>query len=240
VSIPQIPGAGIAALAVALRDAGVGAPVVVVARGPGRADEIYADIQSLSGDGARCFPQRETLPYEDADPHVEISAQRVDALGALLAGRVTILVTTGRALAERTPIPVTTGESFVLTLTTGDSPGLHSLAERLDRMGFSRTGTVREVGDYALRGGLIDVFPFGHSAPVRVELWGDEIESMRSFDALTQRSTGTMDTVDILPIDLSPGAGATEPRSLLEMLPETTLLIRLDPAAETGARTRLW
>ncbi|MFV1985858.1 MAG: transcription-repair coupling factor [Gemmatimonadota bacterium] len=240
VSIPPIPGAGIAALATALRDAAVGTPVVVVAPTPGRADEIHADVQSLSGRGSRCFPQRETLPYEDADPHVEIAAQRVDALGALLAGRVTMLVTTGRALAERTPVPVTPGESFVLTLATGDSPGLHPLAERLDRMGFERTGTVKEVGDYALRGGLIDVFPFGHAAPLRIELWGDQIESIRPFDALTQRSTDTVDNCDILPIDLSPGAEATEPRSLLEMLPETTLLVRLDPGAERGARTRLW
>ncbi len=240
VSISPVPGAGIAALAVALRDAAAGSPVVVVAPTPGLADEVHADVQSLSGSGSRCFPQRETLPYEDADPHIEIAAQRVDALGALLAGRVSILVTTGRALAERTPVPVTAGESFVLELATGDSPGLHALAERLDRMGFGRTGTVTEVGDYALRGGLIDVFPFGHAAPVRIELWGDEIESIRPFDALTQRSSGTVDRVDILPIDLSPGAEKTEPRSLLELLPETTLLLRLDAAAEPGARRKLW
>ncbi|MDX1396701.1 MAG: transcription-repair coupling factor, partial [Gemmatimonadota bacterium] len=156
-------------MTVALRDAGVGAPVVVVAPGPGRADEIHADLTSLAGEGPRCFPQRETLPYEDADPHVEIAAQRVDALGALLAGRCPILVTTGRALAERMPIPVAAGSSFVLSLTVGDEPGFQDLADRLDRMGFDRTGTVREVGDFAVRGGIVDVFPFGHAAPIRVE-----------------------------------------------------------------------
>jgi transcription-repair coupling factor (superfamily II helicase) len=227
-------------LALALDAAGAGSPIVIVAPTPGRADEIHADVTALLADAARCFPQRETLPYEDADPHVEIAAQRVDALGALLGGRVSVLITTPRALAERTPVPVSAGESFVLALAVGDEPGLQPLAERLERIGFARTGTVREVGDYAVRGGLIDVFPFGHARPVRIELWGDEVESLRLFDALTQRSTDRIDQIEILPIDLSPGDEATEPRSLLELLPETTVLLRLDPTREGDVRRHLW
>ena len=156
----------------------------MVAETPGRADEIQADMETLGGDVSRCFPQRETLPYEDADPHVEIAAQRVDTLAGLLGGRTAVLVTTARALAERMPVPTARGETFVLGLSGGDTIGLHSLADRLERMGFARTGTVREVGDFALRGGLVDLFPFGYASPVRVELWGDEIESIRFFDAI--------------------------------------------------------
>ena len=239
-SLSSLPGAAPAALALALGETGTGSPVVVVAPTPGRADEIHEDLQSLVPGETRCFPQRETLPYEDEDPHVEVAAQRVDALAALLAGRVTTLVTTPRALAERTPVPVGDGESFVLSLSVGDSPGLHPLAERLSRMGFARTGTVREVGDYAVRGGLLDLFPFGHASPVRVELWGDEIESLRFFDALTQRSTERLDRVDLLPIAVSHDRETTEPRSLLELLPETALLLRLDPDREGDARRHLW
>ncbi|MDH3734649.1 MAG: transcription-repair coupling factor [Gemmatimonadota bacterium] len=239
-SVGHLPGAAPAAFAVALRDAGVGCPVVVVAESPGRADEVHADIEALTDGGARCFPQRETLPYEDADPHVEIAAQRVDALASLLAGRTSIVVTTVRALAERTPVPTAPGESFIMTLARGDAIGLHGLVERLERMGFERSSTVREVGDFALRGGLIDLFPFGHASPVRVELWGDDIESIRLFDALTQRSTERVETVEILPIDVAPDGDATEFRSLLELLPESSVLVRLQPELDFAAHERLW
>jgi len=239
-SFDPLPGASLAALAIALSEETIASPVVIVADTPGRVDEIHADLETLGDTGSRCFPQRETLPYEDSDPHIEIAAQRVDALAALLAGEAKILVTTGRALAERTPIPVASGETLALTLAVGDAPGLGPFAGRLERMGFQRVGTVREVGEYAVRGGIVDVFAFGHRAPVRVELWGDDIESIRSFDALTQRSTETHPRTEILPISLSEDDETTQSRSLLEVLPPTTLLIRLDPDREEATRTHLW
>ncbi len=240
-SVPPLPGAAPAALAIALRDLGLGTPIVLVADDPGRADALHEDLLELEGEGARCFPQRETLPYEDAEPHVEIAAQRVDALAALLGGRTGILVTTARALAERSPLPSPGGDDFALSLSVGDAPGLGAIVDRLGGMGFERVDAVREVGEYAVRGGLIDVFAFGHAAPARIELWGDDIESIRRFDALTQRSTGPEEEVEILPIDLSArDVGGGEPRSLIEILPDTTLLIT--PGADDGAaaRARLW
>ncbi|MGH7542175.1 MAG: transcription-repair coupling factor [Gemmatimonadota bacterium] len=217
---------------------------------PGRADEILDDLRLLAGDGpVRCFPQRESLPYEDADPHVEIGAQRVDALAALLAGRLSVLVTTPRALVERMPLPAP-GGSFGLALAAGETVPLARLAARLTRMGFERTRTVQDVGEFAVRGGIVDAFPFGHDAPVRIELWGDEIASLRRFDPFTQRSIDEMERIEILPIALGrPETGDTEsagtavsssPRALLEVLPESATLFRLDPAAGVRRRERLW
>ena len=243
--IAHLPGAGPAALALTLDDLAAGAPVLLVADSPERADALHEDLRTLGGTGVRCYPQRETLPYEDADPHVEIEAQRVDALGALLAGRCRVLVTTPRALAERTPVPVGAGATLALTIARGDTRPLAELGERLDAMGFTRTHTVSDVGDYAVRGGIVDLFPFGHAAPLRVELWGDEVESIRRFDALTQRSTETLEAVEILPVAL-PAAGGGDPdghierRALIETLPPTAVALVLDPPAGVRARARLW
>ena len=241
-SVHPLPGAGSAALALALDDLAVGAPVVLVADTPERAEALHEDLRTLGAAGARCYPQRETLPYEDADPHIEIEAQRVDAIGALLGGQCRILATTARALAERAPIPVGPGTSLALTIRRGTTHPLAELDGRLEQMGFDRTHTVREVGDYAIRGGIVDLFPFGHPAPLRIELWGDEVESVRRFDALTQRSTETLPSVDVLPIALrgSETAGDVERRALLETLPPTALALILDPDGGVRARERLW
>ncbi len=240
--VHPLPGAGPAALALALDDLAVGAPVVLVAETPERADALHEDLRTLGASGARCYPQREALPYEDADPHVEIEAQRVEATGALLAGRCRILTTTARALAERAPIPVGPGTSLALTVRRGAAHPLAALGRRLEEMGFDRTHTVREVGDYAIRGGIVDLFPFGHPAPLRIELWGDEVESVRRFDALTQRSTEPLESVDVLPVALrsSETAGDVERRALVETLPPTALALILDPEGGVRARARLW
>ena len=240
--VHPLPGAGSATLALALDDLATGAPVVLVADTPERAEALQEDLRTLGAAGVRCYPQREALPYDDADPHIEIEAQRVDAMGALLGGQCRILTTTSRALAERAPIPVGPGTTLALTIRRGDAHPLAELDHRLDEMGFGRTHTVREVGDYAIRGGIVDLFPFGHPAPLRIELWGDEVESIRRFDALTQRSTETLESVDVLPIALraTETQGEVERRALIETLPPSALALILDPSGGVRARERLW
>src|SRR5690606_12244777 len=108
--------------------------------------------------------------------------------------------------------------------------------ERLEEMGFARVGTVEEVGQFALRGGILDVFGFGSREPARIEFWGDSVESIRNFDVLTQLSVGSAKRVRILPVDVRftrPAAGATtetatERRSLLGYLPPDAILTFLD------------
>jgi transcription-repair coupling factor (superfamily II helicase) len=217
--------------------------VVVIAHGPGEAEAVQADLDFILGLGiSRYFPQRETLPYEDSDPHVEIAGQRIDALAALLGGRTRLLVTTARALIERSPIPAS--EGFSLTLEVGEEIAHSALTGRLGAMGFERVHTVQELGELAVRGGIVDVFPFGKELPLRIELWGDEIASLRTFDLLSQRSVAELEGVEILPVDLDVDAalheGRTERRSLLELLPEAAVLLELRPQA-TGERfRRLW
>jgi transcription-repair coupling factor (superfamily II helicase) len=219
---------------------------VLIVDTPNDADAVYDDLRELVGDqDSAFFPQREALPYEDSDPHLEISAQRVDTLGRLLAGRLRYLVTTARALIERMPIPTRDGD-FGVELRVGAEPGLRALTERLDELGFERTYTVQSVGEYAVRGGIVDAYAYGHPAPLRIELWGDEVASLRRFDLLTQRSIEEIEETELLPIDLraaTESAGATDDsasRSLLEVLPETSCLVVPTPGTGAQRRRQLW
>ncbi len=200
---------------------------VIVAADPPEAEAFEADLAAILGEGlAVLYPQRETLPYEAAEHHVEVGGLRVEALEALFSGRARILVTTLRALQERAEIPTRLAD-LRLTLAVGDEIPLHELTERLDSMGFERTPMVEAVGAYALRGGLVDLFGFGAPEPVRIEFWGDRIESIRQFDILDQRSTADLKGVDILPVDLRDATGGDlSRRSLLDVLPRDALFFR--------------
>ncbi|MFQ5889448.1 MAG: transcription-repair coupling factor [Gemmatimonadota bacterium] len=236
----DLPGAAGAGVAAALsREESL---VVLAAHSPGAAEELFADVEGIAGSASvRYFPQRESLPSEDSDPHVEISGRRVETLAALLGGRVRLLVTTARALVERSPVAAG-GNGFALALRVGGTIRLDTLSARLHEMGFDRVHTVQELGEFAVRGGIVDLFPFGHDLPLRVELWEDEIASLRRFDLVTQRSVGRVESAEILPLELGPALpdGEGERRSLLELLPEGTLLIEPAPEASAERRAGLW
>jgi transcription-repair coupling factor (superfamily II helicase) len=219
---------------------------VVLAEGPDAAEQVVHDLETLLGEGgAVLFPQREALPYEEGEPHIEIGGLRVEALETVLAGRAKTLVTTPRALQELAPA-VAGLENLRLELRTGMEVRPTELSERLESMGFERVATVEQVGQFAQRGGILDVFAFGTPEPARIEFWGDQIESVRHFDILTQLSVRTVESLHILPVDLRPvarlaGSGdvedteAAERRSLLDYLPDHAVLVALpdtDPETE--------
>jgi transcription-repair coupling factor (superfamily II helicase) len=221
---------------------------VVIAPNPDSAEHVVADIESLLGeDTALLYPQRESLPYESTEPHVEIGGLRVEALQALLTGKASILVTTHRAIQERSPA-VERLDELQIVLRSGTETRPVEIVERLESMGFQRVQTVEEVGQFASRGGILDVFGFGTPEPARVEFWGDRIESIRRFEVLTQLSVGTLEEVRILPVDVRfapPADGPEEARdgprrSLLSYLPPHAILVRLDAETARADRERTW
>ncbi|CAN5749368.1 transcription-repair coupling factor [soil metagenome] len=222
---------------------------VVIAPTPPEAEAADADIQSILGaDVVALYPQRETLPYEAAEHHFEVSGLRVETLEALFAGRARVIVTTPRALQELADIPAGLAD-LRLTITAGDTVRLVELTQQLDSMGFVRSALVEAVGEYAVRGGILDLFGFGAPEPIRIELWGDEIVSIRQFDILDQRSTGELKRTDILPVDLTSlrrnrngdeVAAASARRSLLDVLSRDALLIELDADAAERDFARTW
>src|SRR5690606_31157995 len=115
--------------------------------------------------------------------------------------------------------------------------------------GFERVGTVEEVGQFALRGGILDVFGFGSPEPGRVEFWGDEIESIRHFDVLTQLSVGNLEELRVLPVDVrfggQAGAAARGPAgdercSILDYLPPEAVVAHLDAGGAEAEWERTW
>ncbi|MGH7503026.1 MAG: transcription-repair coupling factor [Longimicrobiales bacterium] len=241
--IGGLPGSSPALLIAAMARTRTHRIWIIVAHSPPEAEAVTADLHALlSEDAAVLFPQLETLPYEAEQEHVELGGLRVEALEALLAGRCRILVTTARALQEKAAIPTGLAD-LRMTLAKDQTIRLAQLAGQLEEMGFKRVPLVEAVGQFAVRGGILDLFGFGSPEPVRIEFWGDEIASIRTFDILDQRSTGERSSVDILPVDLAPehhGEGPGARRSLLDVVARDAVLVELADGESAAEFTRTW
>jgi transcription-repair coupling factor (superfamily II helicase) len=159
------------------------------------------------------FPAWDCLPYDRASPHRDILARRIDALTRLSAmeegarARL-VVVTTVAAILQRVPAPAEF-KAAAMELKRGGQLDQAKLVDYLVGKGYARTGTVGEPGEFAVRGGIVDLFPPGTSMPIRVDFFGDEIEDLRLFDPLSQRSLGKIDDFALKPIneiELSPAA----------------------------------
>ena len=197
-----LPGSSGAALAAWLARESPQRMLVVVATTPADAERWLSDLALLTDAPAALYPQREALGEDE--PHYEIAGERAETIEALLSGRLRVLVTTARATSERTLVPAAL-ERLRVRLNVGLEVPPATLASRLDAMGYTRVPTVTEVAEYSVRGGILDVYGFGMAAPARLEWWGDEISSLRSFDLTTQRSGPEMADVSVLPIKTSGG-----------------------------------
>ncbi len=146
------------------------------------------------------FPAWDCLPFDRASPALSISAKRLSALYQLQA-RPTgsqLVVTTINAVLQRVLTPFRVRES-VRELKPGVVIGHESLAALLQRQGYTRTDTVADSGEFAVRGSIFDIYPSGLEGGLRLDFFGDELESLRLFDPTTQRTTGTMEGHLLLP-----------------------------------------
>ncbi|HEX7967871.1 MAG TPA: DEAD/DEAH box helicase, partial [Stellaceae bacterium] len=150
------------------------------------------------------LPAWDCLPYDRVSPNADIMSRRIDALTRLaeapMVGTRRIVLTTVNAVLQRVP-PRALFRDRVLTLGRAGRIPLDRLVSFLERNGYTRTDTVREAGEFAVRGGIFDVFPSGAPAPLRLDFFGDTLEGVRSFDPLTQRSTGTHERVVLKPVN---------------------------------------
>lgn len=146
------------------------------------------------------FPAWDCLPYDRASPALSVSAKRLAALHRLQTrtGKPQLLVTTVNALLQRVQTPFRIRESVRL-LKPGMEIGRETLIALLQRQGYSRTDTVVDAGEYAVRGGVFDIYPSGLDQGLRLDFFGDELESLRTFDPTSQRSTGKLDEFLLLP-----------------------------------------
>jgi transcription-repair coupling factor (superfamily II helicase) len=147
------------------------------------------------------FPGWDCLPYDRVSPNPEISAARMATLAALaggLSGRFVLLTTLNAATQYVPPRDLLRSSAFAAQVGGRiDEAGLRSF---LVRMGFVQTPTVTEPGDYAVRGGIIDVWPPGEAGPVRLDLFGDTLDGARRFDPISQRTTETLERIELAPV----------------------------------------
>ena len=172
------------------------------------------------------FPAWDCQPYDRVSPNAGVLAQRMTTLSRLtrVVGRdkPSILLTTVNAALQRVP-----SKEFVakqaLSVAPGNVIGMASIVQWLELNGYARASTVREPGDYAVRGGILDLFPPGMDMPVRLDFFGDTLETIRTFDAQTQISEGALRALDLVPV------------SEFQLITETIRKFRTGYVAQFGA-----
>jgi transcription-repair coupling factor (superfamily II helicase) len=218
--------------------ASTGRPVLVVSPRPDRAAALAEEVASWLGDPDRVylFPERESLPYERLAPDPLVLRDRLRTLYALSEARgPLVVVASGQAVAQRTLAPEElaagppAGRAGGERLTVGGRLAPEAFLRRLVQRGYRLTSLVDMPGQASRRGGIIDVFPPAQDVPLRIELLGDRLESIRSFRPDTQRSTGQLEEATVGPA-----------REVLLPSPETdAFLSRLDLSpCNTAARGR--
>jgi transcription-repair coupling factor (superfamily II helicase) len=149
------------------------------------------------------FPAWDCLPYDRVSPHGAIVAQRMTVLSRLARvkgrERPAVLLTTVNAALQRVPARELIAKQ-ALSAAPGNAIGMEGVVRWLELNGFNRAGTVREFGDYAVRGGILDLFASGMDLPVRLDFFGDTLETIRSFDPETQRTVMEMRSLDLVPV----------------------------------------
>ena len=179
------------------------ASLLHVCRDDGRMARMAASLAFFHRDvEVLTLPAWDCLPYDRVSPNAEIASRRIDTLTRLAdtkGDRSRIVLTTVNALIQRVPPrKLFAGRSLVLGV--GGRIPRDRLISHLQQNGYQRSETVREAGEYAVRGGILDVFPTGSAEPVRLDFFGDTLESMRRFDALSQRSTGALPQLSLKPV----------------------------------------
>jgi transcription-repair coupling factor (superfamily II helicase) len=193
----QLHGSGLS-LAAAEAAARHGGTVCVIAPSAAAADRIEHEVEFFGGAPVRRFPGYETLPYEPISPPQDLLADRLLCLYQLARGERLTLVVEAGALLDRLP-PREFVVSRSLQLKVGDKLEHGAMIRTLTEHGYLRVEQVAEAGEFAVRGAVLDVFPTGGVQPVRIDLFDDEIESLRMFDSQTQLSSGKTDALRILP-----------------------------------------
>ncbi|THD74912.1 transcription-repair coupling factor [Thalassobius vesicularis] len=179
-----------------------GGPVIHIARDDKRLAATEAALRFFAPEmPVVIFPGWDCLPYDRVSPHADISAARMATLAGLVHGMPPkyVLLTTLSAAMQRVPAREVLAEA-AFTARVDERIDEAALRQFLVRMGFTQAPTVMEPGDYAVRGGIIDIFPPGESGPVRLDLFGDVLDGARRFDPVSQRTIEKLDLVELAPV----------------------------------------
>ncbi|MFC3051370.1 transcription-repair coupling factor [Kordiimonas pumila] len=177
-------------------------PILHIARDDARMTALESAIRFFDPDiDIISFPAWDCLPYDRVSPQGDIVARRMAALSTLASSRQKgprIILTTVNAVLQRVP-PLSAVRDATFDAKPGDTVSMQALASFLAANGYNRTGQVMEPGEFAVRGGLIDIFPSGYEHPLRLDFFGDDLDTIRLFDPLDQRTIGKADRLHLKP-----------------------------------------
>ena len=219
-------------------------PMVVLVESGGRAETLAASMQffyrALAGQEATevvVLPALDVLPWQDAAPHPEILENRAVALWRFSTGEARVVVAPVAAARMRLEDAAHYAEQ-ARTLARDETVSLEELIAHLRRVGYESHDMVEMPGQFTVRGGIVDIFPAEAERPVRLELFGDQVESLREFDPNTQRSVGPIERVTLPPLAEQLGNGlyrgdgnpalsqrAARTHSLLDLHEDTVILL---------------
>jgi len=188
------------ALAVAELAASAPGPVLLVAGSSRDAVRLHTEVAFYAPPGlpVRSLPGHETLPYDPFSPHPDIVSERLETLAALPGLGRGIVVVAAEALLQRLP-PRRYVDAHSFVIRRGERIDLGAFRARLAAAGYANVGQVMAHGEFAVRGSIIDLFPMGSDAPYRLDLFDDEIETIRLFDPESQRSGDPLQEIRLLP-----------------------------------------
>ncbi|HKW77367.1 MAG TPA: transcription-repair coupling factor [Terriglobales bacterium] len=187
-----------------------GRPLIIITATNRSAEALFAQVQAVSELTGACSPQSvvklpgyDVLPFENMSPHPEIQEERATALWKIATGAASIVIAPMEATAMRLR-PAEHYAALARTIRRNDAVDPEELVQHLNTVGYTAMDMVEMPGHYAVRGGLIDAYPPEADRPLRIELFGDEVESIRKFDPATQRSASAVDEVVLLPLTETP------------------------------------
>ena len=225
-----------------------GQSIFVITPDSETADTLLTDLRffswlSASHPAIFSFPYWEILPYDTIPPHTEITHVRMSGYRALLSDTQGIFVIPANSIIQRVITPVIL-KRLVKKLHTGMEIEKDALAAHLVDIGYEPSDLVSSRGTFSLRGGIVDIFSPGEDNPVRLEFFGDTIESLRSFDPQTQRSVKQIDSVIILPAKEPPHlvipAGCGDTGSLFEFISYDNIVVFDEPLVIKTHITEYW
>lgn len=214
------------ALVAALAQQTTGKNILVLTAGAQEENRLYHDFGFFTERLVIDFPAWETLPNETTPPSPDVVGERYKVLEQIFNRKEPLIILSSLQAALQRLIPSDTFELFYLNLKEGDTPGFEMLIKQLNEMGYVRTSVASDKGEYALRGGIIDIFPVNSPDPFRIEFFGDQIESLRIYDPIGQKSIKSVEKVTITPgQELELLNGEQKLMTLLDYLGDNVILV---------------
>lgn len=188
-----------ASVAIANAAINAGSLTVVITNSTAAAIQLEQELQFYAGElPVVHFPDWETLPYDNFSPHEDITSERMSTLHTLSRLKRGVLVVPIATFMHRLP-PTQYLTANSLQFSIGEHFNIESMRRQLEASGYRCVATVYEHGEFAMRGSIMDIFPMGSKGPYRIDLMGDEIDTLRTFDPETQRTIAQVDAISLLP-----------------------------------------